>query len=123
MTGIVTPEREAILRVGVSGPTGRRREFDAVVDTGFNGFLALPRACVSALGLRYHSQATGTLADGSKTTMARYEVQIDWHGRTREVLALEVDGGPFLGMRLLEGNRMTVEIVSGGSLVIESMAG
>ena len=31
MNGIVTPQREAILRVCVHGPTGQRRELDAVV--------------------------------------------------------------------------------------------
>jgi predicted aspartyl protease len=39
ITGKVTPNREAVIEVEVSGPTLPQQEVEAVVDTGFNGYL------------------------------------------------------------------------------------
>lgn len=40
-TGFITPDQEPALRLEVVGPEGAR-SFDAIIDTGFNGGLALP---------------------------------------------------------------------------------
>ena len=52
ITGSVNARREAIIQLGVLGPDGQRQTVDAVIDTGFNGFLTLPEQAVAALGLR-----------------------------------------------------------------------
>ncbi len=38
---------------------------EAIIDTGFNGFLTLPPALVAALGLPWLCRQQGQLADGS----------------------------------------------------------
>jgi predicted aspartyl protease len=40
--GEVTPERKGVVRLQVSRPGSPSAEVDAVIDTGFTGFLALP---------------------------------------------------------------------------------
>jgi predicted aspartyl protease len=40
--GIVNARREAIVPLVVGNASGQRQVIDAVVDTGFNGFLTLP---------------------------------------------------------------------------------
>jgi predicted aspartyl protease len=65
MTGVVTAEREATLPITVVGPKGRTRELDAVVDTGFNGYLTLPQSLVRELELAYHSESVATLGEPS----------------------------------------------------------
>ena len=47
--GQVTTNREAIVQVTVRGPTGDELEIDAVVDTGFDGWLTLPAELVKRL--------------------------------------------------------------------------
>ena len=47
--GIVTDEREALIRGVIVGSRGRRRSIDAVIDTGFDGYLTLPRPIIDRL--------------------------------------------------------------------------
>ena len=44
-----------------------------------------------------------------------------WDGTERDVLVLEADGGPFVGMALLRGSRMTMVIEVVGALMIEPL--
>ncbi len=51
ITGVVNTDYEAVISLQVQGPSGQEREVNAVIDTGFNGFLTLPPILVTALGL------------------------------------------------------------------------
>lgn len=42
IAGHVNADREAIIRLEVRGRTGRVQKVDAVIDTGFDGWLSLP---------------------------------------------------------------------------------
>ena len=42
ITGVVTERREAVIRVKVLSPAGQDRDIEAVIDTGFDGWLSLP---------------------------------------------------------------------------------
>ena len=51
--GSVNAAYEAVVTLAVRGPAGQTTEIDAVIDTGFTGFLTLPPALVSELGLPF----------------------------------------------------------------------
>ncbi len=51
MTGVVNANREATIRLVVIGPSGQQQEIEAIIDTGFTGFLTLPAVLIAALGL------------------------------------------------------------------------
>ena len=55
ITGTVNADYEAVIRLFVQGPAGPAHEVDAIIDTGFNGFLTLPPALVTTLGHDYAS--------------------------------------------------------------------
>lgn len=74
-----------------------------------------------ALGLTYHSQVIAMLADGSSVALRRHEAIVDWNGQARDVLVLETEGGPLVGMSLLYGSRMTLDIVEGGVVMIDTI--
>lgn len=51
ITGAVNDSGEAVLSLEVLNNSGARETLVAVVDTGFTGFLTLPRAVVGSLSL------------------------------------------------------------------------
>lgn len=68
--GIVTPEREAIIRVTVRDSSGQGQSRDAVVDTGFNGWLCLPPDLIG-MGLLYGYELNVQAIDGGAVTITR----------------------------------------------------
>lgn len=120
ISGVVTENGEAILRLEVLGPDGGRREVEAVLDTGFNRSITLPGHLVNELRLPKAGSQNAILADGSEVLMDMHLARILWHeGREREVLALRADGGPLLGMELLHGNRVILDVVENGEVAID----
>ncbi len=52
-TGYTFDDGTPVLRILISGPHGDPREFDAIVDTGFNGFLSIPQSVADTLNLQH----------------------------------------------------------------------
>jgi clan AA aspartic protease len=104
ITGVVNADYEAMIRLFVQGPTGPAHEIDAIIDTGFNGFITLPPALVAALGLMRRSRGRALLANGSEELFDIYGVTVLWDGQQRYVEADAVDTTPLVGMSLLAGH-------------------
>ena len=66
ITGVVTANREAIIRLAVRGPAGVEQQIEAVVDTGFDGWLSLAPALIALLGWPWRRRGRALLADGSE---------------------------------------------------------
>ena len=120
MTGEVTRFREAIVRLELRGPTGQTARVDAVVDTGFDGELVLPRTIVEDLKLRVRGVEIGTLADGRETSLPRYRAKVAWDGRERGIVVLAGDGA-MLGMSILYNHRLTIDVRTRGQVLIEEL--
>jgi clan AA aspartic protease len=118
ISGVVTPYREAVIRLRVRGPAGQEEEIDAVIDTGFNRYLTLPSSLVALLALPFEAPTQAMLADGQIVPMDYYRASIAWDGRDRQILVLEADGDPLVGMSLLYGYDLRVRVVDGGLVTI-----
>lgn len=118
--GVVNASREAVILLTVSGPAGARREIEAIIDTGFGGFLTLPPELVTELGLSLEGVGRATLGDGSEITFPYYDVAVLWEGQPRLGLADAADTTPLVGMSLLENHSLYVEIEEGGRVVIQA---
>ena len=116
--GVVNARLEAIVNLTVRGPLGQTREIEVVVDTGFTDFLTLPREIVSALGLTFFGVLTGVLANGMEEDFQFFNVEVMWDGRARQVRALASDARPLVGMAMLNGYSLYVEVVEGGQVEI-----
>ena len=121
ITGVVTAFREAIIRLQVQGELGEERQIEAVIDTGFTGMLTLPSSLIKELGLFWQRRGRALLADGSETVFDIYEATVIWDGSPRRVAVDAVDSDPLVGMSLLRGYEMTMQIVEGGRVVIQSI--
>lgn len=76
--GYVNDSYEAIVPCTLQGPSGQTREIEAVIDTGYSGFLTLTAELVTDLQLRYRSRDLATLADGSEAVFDVYGVTVLW---------------------------------------------
>ena len=85
--GVVNANYEPVISLSLQGPAGQKREIEAVVDTGFNGFLTLPPSLVSELGLPFRIRGAAMLANGSEETFGIYGVTMLWDGQPRYVNA------------------------------------
>ena len=61
------------------------------------------------------------LADGSDSLFDIYETTVVWHGRPKRVAVDEVDCDPLIGMSLLQGCELTVEVVDGGRVIVRPL--
>jgi clan AA aspartic protease len=121
MTGIVNAELEPLLRLTVRDAGGQPLDVETGIDTGFNGFLTLPPPVIAALGLRWLCRQQGQLADGSVLAFDVYVATVNWHGQARNVEVEDTDAQPLLGMGLMQGSELRIEIVPGGSVIITEL--
>lgn len=118
ITGKITTNREAIIELEVIGSNQRTEKVEAVIDTGFNGYLTLPNDLINYLKLQRAGSRYVTLGDGNVVVLDMYLAMVLWHGQQREVLALQADGGPLIGMSLLYGNRVMLDVIDNGDVTI-----
>lgn len=120
MTGRVTASREAVIELEVVG-SNQTAKVEAVIDTGFNGYLILPSALVNHFKLQLAGNRRVTLGDGNTVVLDGYLANVLWRDQEREILVLQAEGGPLIGMSLLYGNRLTATIVNGGDVTIDPL--
>ena len=80
--------------------------------------LSLPLDVVSTLALIRQSGGTAVLADGSIRQFDLFAAEVAWDGHWRAVLVSAVGKESLLGMRLLAGHELKVEVVPGGNVEI-----
>jgi clan AA aspartic protease len=121
MKGTVNSDLEAIIRLTVRDRGGADMELDALVDTGFNGFLTLPATIVEELRLPYLYRQEGELADGSLHVFDVYAAVVLWDGVERTVEVDVADADPLLGMALMAKNLLSIEVMAGGKVSTEKL--
>ena len=118
--GVVNAAYEPVITLAVQGQSGQSRDIAAVVDTGFNEFLTLPTALVSELGLPFVSIGRATLADGSEIAYDVYGATVLWDGQALYLEVDAADSNPLLGMLLLDGHDLSIQVRVGGRVAIQA---
>ena len=121
ITGAVNRYLEATVSIVVRGMDGRQRDIEALIDTGFNGSLTLPPNVIDELGLPWQTRGLAVLADGSSQQFDVHAATVMWDGSPRDILVQAAGTEPLLGMLLLAGHALHVEVVSGGGVEITSL--
>ncbi|MCY4176601.1 MAG: hypothetical protein OXD37_09805 [Acidimicrobiaceae bacterium] len=120
IAGVVNDRLEAVVELSVSGPAGQPLEIEAVVDTGFTGFLTLPPTVVAEMELPEVGDSIFILADGSITTLLAHGAFVLWDGQMR-LIQVDASGSiPLVGMALLAGHNLNIDVQPGGSVLINS---
>ena len=121
ITGTVTTRREAVVRLLLRGPAGQRQRITAVIDTGFDGWLTLPPTLITLLGLPWRRRGRAVLADGSESLFDIYEGTVVWDRRRRRIPVDAADTTPLVGMSLLSGYELTMQVRPRGRVSIKPL--
>ena len=121
MQGVVNPNCEATIPLVVSNENHQTQLIDAVIDTGYTGFLSLPREIIVLLNLPWTGIDRGTLGDGSEATFEVYAAQVIWDGAYRNVPINEAETDPLIGMSLLYGYDLQIQAIEGGRVTIKTL--
>jgi clan AA aspartic protease len=121
ITGTVTTRREAVVRLLLRGPAGQRQRITAVIDIGFDGWLTLPPTLITLLGLPWRRRGRAVLADGSESLFDIYEGTVVWDRRRRRIPVDAADTTPLVGMSLLSGYELTMQVRPRGRVSIKPL--
>jgi clan AA aspartic protease len=119
MHGSVNQNCEATVPLVISNANRETRLIDAVIDTGYTGFLSLPNEIITALALPWTGIDRGTLGDGSEVTFEVYAAKVIWDGEYLDIPINEAETDPLVGMGLLYGYDLKIRAIEGGGVSIE----
>lgn len=119
--GTVNGSREAIVRLTIVGPRQRKQSIEAIIDTGFDGFLTAPATLIDALGLPWHSRGRALLGDGTDSVFDSFRATVIWARRRRRITVDEAQTTPLIGMALLEGFELKIQVQTGGHVMIDPL--
>jgi len=117
--GQVNPRTEAVIAVMMRDAAGHLLARDAVIDTGFSGYLTLPLATITALQLPFLSSRVYSLGNNAQANFDTYKATLLWDGQEQDIKVLASEAHPLVGMSLLKGFRITINAVDGGEVRIE----
>lgn len=114
--------RDNFPRVVLTLPSLRgARSIEFIVDTGFDGELALPDFMVRDLDALLLGDRPYMLADGSIVMRPCYRIVLQWDDERRSAEIIDLDGNPLLGAELMVGSLLQVEMRDGGEVTIEAL--
>lgn len=117
--GFFTSDQAPAIPLEVRGPEGAR-SFDAVIDTGFNGALALPPDWIDTLDLPRTGEEPIILADGSRIVSPVYLGYAILEETAYEASVAEAPS-PLLGTDLLWGFSLYVEFQADGAVEVQPL--
>ena len=120
--GVVNDAYEAVVALSLQGPEGQAQDIEAVIDTGYSGYLTLPTAVVTGMGLPFAYIGRAYLANDDEVTFDVHDATVLWDGEPRHIKADATGSTPLVGMLLLNRHNLSIEVEHGGRVVIEARA-
>ena len=121
MHGFVNQRCEAILRIAVGHADAPKQVVEAVIDTGFTGFLSLPPSTITNLGLPWYFRDVGTLGDGSEVIFDMHKATVIWDGKPQIIDVAASEADPLIGMSLLYGFKLQVDVTEDRTVTIAAI--
>lgn len=113
--------RQATVSLSIFDIQGRELEIEAVVDTGFSGYLTLPMSTISVLSLPFANYMVSRLADGSQRVMEVYNATVLWDEEDREIEVLGAEGDVLVGTSLMDGYDLQIQFTDAGLVTLERL--
>jgi len=119
--GRISSDLRPMVPIVVQGANGQERKIPVLLSTGFGEALLLPAAEVAALGLPQTGARTVTFPGGSQIEATVHPATILLAGEAQDVDILAGGWEPRMGLRLLEGYRISMRFVEGGAVTVERL--
>jgi clan AA aspartic protease len=117
--GVVSRNREATISLVIVNENRQTKLINAVIDTGYTGYLSLPSEIITELNLSWTGIDRGTLGDGSEVTFEVYAAKVIWDGEYRDIPINEAETDPLVGISLLYGYDLHIQTIEGGDVIIK----
>ncbi len=121
ISGTVNDELQPIIPLQLRDTSGQLHTVEAVIDTGFNGFLTLPSRLVGTLGSLWIARQQGLIADGSLHFFDVYATTLLWDGVERLVETEIVEAQPLVGMALLRRHDLRIRVEVGENVEVQTI--
>ncbi len=95
------------------------KSYDALLDTGFDSVMSVDRRDAGELGLRYIGDKVEILADGSEHSSQVFAGRVLFAGEWRDVPITASGVGASVGMQLIYGARLTLDVFLDGDVDLE----
>ena len=118
--GTIT-NRRAHVQLPIRG-MGGSGNVEFTIDTGFTAYMTLPPTACLALKLLLIFTDKSYLADGSFIWTNTYRIIVSWDGEEREIDVIGVESEPLIGMTMLDGCRVEMDVKENGVVRIEKSA-
>lgn len=118
--GVVNDAYEAVVTLSLQSPAGQSQDIEAVIDTGYSDFLTLPTMLVAELRLPFAYIGRAFLANDDEVSFDVHDVTVLWDDQPRHIKADATGSTPLVGMLLLDGHNLNIEVENNGRVVIQS---
>ncbi|AFY38694.1 hypothetical protein Lepto7376_2414 [[Leptolyngbya] sp. PCC 7376] len=115
MHGLVNINYEAMLRLVIETDQ-QRQSIDAIINTTFKGYLGLPKHMIAMLDLPSLPQDSE-----EETTETFYRATVIWGNETRSIPITVVSGEPVVGMSLLQGYSLQIQVTQHGLVTVNQI--
>lgn len=119
--GSIDDSGDLTIPIRVLDANGHVHRIVAVVDTGFNGHISLLPHQIRELGLGPPQSVAMAVANDAIISVNAYPGIVLWQGERRPVEVIEAEGTPTVGLALLWGSLLTVEITEHGAVTISPL--
>ena len=116
--GEVSADRFPLVSLVIFANDGSTLKVSLKVDTGFTGWITLPPELIERMGLPSAGFRRVTLADGSNLELPGFYVEVVWLDVIKTVVCLATTNTSLVGMSMMYGYSLRMDIVDGGRITI-----
>ena len=84
-------------------------------------WLSLPPDLITQFNLTWKRRGRAILGDGSECVFDVYEAVVVWDGTPLTIPVDEADSEPLVGMSLMEGYQLTMQVFEGGQVELQKV--
>ena len=116
--GVVNDNIEATIPITLLAPGGEELAISAIIDTGYTGFLAVPRDYAIAHTLSPLAPRDVKLGDGSIKALEYFVGDVRWNGKVQRIRILATKEEFLLGISLLKDLHLAATFRIGEQVIL-----